>query len=46
MGQAAHAEGETRIRLEQRIADLQADYQVRSAKLSKVEQLAEKALAS
>ena len=46
MGQAAHAEGETRIRLQQRIADLQADYQVRSAKLNKVEQLAEKALAS
>jgi uncharacterized membrane protein len=46
MGQAAQAEGETRIRLEQRIADLQADYEVRSAKLSKVEKLAEKALAS
>ena len=46
MGQAALAEGETRVRLEQRIADLQADYEVRSAKLSKVEKLAEKALAS
>jgi len=46
MGQAAQAEGQTRIRLEQRIADLQADYEVRSAKLSKVEKLAEKALAS
>jgi uncharacterized membrane protein len=46
MGQAEQAEGETRVRLEQRIADLQADYEARSAKLNKVEKLAEKALAS
>jgi uncharacterized membrane protein len=46
MGQAAGVKGETRVRLERRIADLQADYEVRSAKLSNVEKLAEKALAS
>ena len=46
MGQAARAQGEIRYRLEQRIADLQAEYEARSAKLNKVEKLAEKALAS
>ncbi len=43
-GQATRAQGETRAALEHRIADLQAEYEMRSAKLSKVKRLAEKAL--
>jgi hypothetical protein len=46
MGQATRAQGETKATLEHRIADLQAEYEVRSAKLSKVKRLAENALDS
>ena len=46
MGQAAAVVQETvRARLEQRIADLRAEYELLSARLSKVEHLAESALA-